>query len=222
MNKPLISLTLAGVVMAASGCVTSRIEELKIGETGIGVDESVVVLVNRQNANVEAEKGFSDCLNTQLARGSAGLNVLDPQEFKDQLFPWFEPRLRPPRADGLDQLLLRPGVSERIVATGVRYLIWVDGSTQVDNKAGSMTCAFSPGGGGCFGILTWDNNSSYEASIWDLRRGESAGVISADATGTSVIPALLVPLPFLARTKTASCKGLADQIKQFVVSEEVG
>lgn len=219
MRKVFLALTLAAVLGLASGCVTSRIEEFKIGETGIGANESVVVLVNRQNANVEAEKGFSECLNNQLGRGSAGLNVLDPIAFKDQLFPWFEPRLRPPRADGLDQLLRRPGVSERIVQTGVRYLIWVDGSTEIENKAGSMTCALSPGGGGCFGILTWDNNSSYEASIWDLRRGESAGVISADSTGTSVIPALLVPLPFLARTKTASCKGLADQIKAFIVSD---
>lgn len=221
MIKAIQTLALAGTLLVTSGCVTSRIEELKLGKTGIGANESVVVLVNRQNANVEAEKGFSECLSSQLARGAEGLNVLSAQDFKDELFPWFEPRLRPPRADGLEQLLLRPGVSERVASTGVRYLIWVDGSTEVDNKAGSMTCAFSPGGGGCFGILTWDNNSSYEASIWDLRRGESAGVISADSTGTSVIPALLVPLPFLARTKTASCKGLADQIKQFVVKEDV-
>lgn len=214
-------VTLGLAVQFLTGCVTSRIEELKLTSTGIRDGESVVILVNRQNAVEEAEKSFSECVNGHLARGSNGLSVIGEQAFKDELFPWFEPRLAPPKADGLPRLLERPGIAERVAQTGVRYLIWVDGGSSTENKAGSMTCAFSPGGGGCFGILTWDNLSSYEASIWDLHRGESAGLISADATGTSVMPALLVPVPFLARTKTASCKGLADQIKQFLLAGDV-
>ncbi len=36
------------------------------------------------------------------------------------------------------------------------------------------------------------------------------------------MPAIVIPLPFIARTKTAACKGLADQLKTFLASSEQG
>ena len=61
--------------------------------------------------------------------------------------------------------------------------------------------AAGPGGGGCFGLAWWENDSSYEAAIWDIRDGKSAGAVSADVKGTSVIPAVIVPVPLIfART----------------------
>jgi len=80
-----------------------------------------------------------------------------------------------------------------------------------------LSCAASPAGGGCFGLLWWENDSSYEAAIWDLEDGTSAGEVSTDVRGTSVIPALIVPIPLIARTQSAACKGLAQELRTFIV-----
>ena len=56
--------------------------------------------------------------------------------------------------------------------------------------------------------------------LWDLEGLESAGTVSADVSGTSFLPALVIPIPLIARTQTKACKGLADQLKLFIVAEE--
>ena len=73
-----------------------------------------------------------------------------------------------------------------------------------------------PGGGGCFGLAWWETDSSYQAAIWDLEDIEDAGRVSANVNGTSVIPAVVVPVPLIARTRTAACKGLARKLQTFI------
>ena len=58
------------------------------------------------------------------------------------------------------------------------------------------------------------------AKIWDLKRSQSVGLISAEASGTSYLPAFIVPVPLIARTQAAACNGLAQQIKDFLVQDE--
>ncbi len=81
-----------------------------------------------------------------------------------------------------------------------------------------MTCTISPCGGGCFGFVSWARDSSYEASIWDLQTHENIGRVSTDASGTSYMPALIVPVPIIARVQTQACGGMANLLKQFFAS----
>lgn len=195
-----------------TGCVTARVEEFMTVQPILVGDEAVVILTNRQDAVVEAERDFSGCLFSELSRNSHKLNIISENAFKDAIFPWFEPRLAPSKPDSLPILLANEGVAQKVQSLNVRYLVWIHGESEVLNKQGMMTCTLSPAGGGCLGVLSWDNSSNYEASIWDVREGQSLGVISAEATGTSVVPALGLPIPLIARTKTASCKSLATQL----------
>jgi hypothetical protein len=127
-----------------------------------------------------------------------------------------EPRTAPRKIEDLPELLARPGVDNRIRERGIRYIIWVQGDTERTSSGGSLSCAAGPGGGGCFGLAWWENMSAYEASIWDLEDGTRAGRISTSVNGTSVIPAVVIPVPLIARTQAAACKGLAKQLKNFV------
>ena len=61
------------------------------------------------------------------------------------------------------------------------------------------------------------NDADYVATVWDLDDHESAGTVTADVSGTSFLPALVVPIPLIARTQTRACKGLAGQLKNFIV-----
>ena len=119
---------------------------------------------------------------------------------------------------GSGQLWWQPRLAAQFDSIDLRYLVWIDGRTSRTASAGSLGCAVGPGGGGCFGFLTWDNDASYEATVWDTQIGQTAGRISSDAEGTSYMPAFVVPLPIVARVKSNACKSLSKQIANFLSS----
>jgi len=216
-------LRLAGLLASAcalGACVTWRVEESKNAATGIKPGESIVILARSYHQGNDTETGFLSCIVSQMQKGRDGLAVRPEHEFRDALFPWFEPRTMPQGVDALPELLARPGVSERIDETGIRYIVWVNGSTERTSDGGSLSCAAGPGGGGCFGLAWWEDDASYEASIWDLKRSIAAGEVSTDVHGTSMIPAIVIPLPLIARTQSAACKSLARELRAFIVADK--
>lgn len=209
---------IAGIVsVGLTGCVTSRVEDARVNTTGLNEGESVVIMAKSYHQGNKTESDYVDCLEKVLGRGSSGLRVIPNQKFIDSLFPWFEPRTAPAETKGLTKLMERPGVAEAVEEMGVRYIVWLDGDTERVAQGGSLSCAAGPGGGGCFGFAWWQNDADYEASIWDLDGFESAGTVTADVSGTSFLPALVVPIPLIARTQTAACKDLAEQLRAFIV-----
>jgi len=205
---------------ALTACITSRIEDVRESKTGIAEGEGIVIMAKSYHLGNETEAGFISCVGDSIGRGSAGLRVVPNTEFVDALFPWFEPRTAPAETKGLPTLMSRKGVQEMIRDKGVRYIVWLDGDTDRVAGGGSMSCAAGPGGGGCFGFAWWQNDAKYEASVWDLDGLEDAGTISADVSGTSFMPAIVIPIPLIARTQSKACKGLADQLKLFIVNDE--
>ncbi|QOJ31727.1 MAG: hypothetical protein HRU81_06225 [Gammaproteobacteria bacterium] len=213
-------MTAAGMLLA--GCMTSRVEESKNAATGLSAGESVVILATSYHRGKATEEDFVSCVNDAVQSGDGKVRVTPQQEFVDALFPWFEPRTAPQSAEALPELLARPGVAERIEAKGVRYLVWLDGTTEKTSGGGSLSCAVGPGGGGCFGLTWWEDDASYDAAVWDLRRQSDAGSVSADVHGTSMIPALIIPVPLIARTQSAACKDMAQQLRQFIRGPDAG
>ncbi len=224
VNKSLHSLARGSVgvllVIALSGCVTARVEDAREQATGIAEDESVVVMAKSYHQGNETEADYIRCIEKVIARGPSGLNVIPNQQFVDALFPWFEPRTAPADTKGLAQLMERPGVPEAVKEMGVRYIIWLDGDTERVAQGGSLSCAAGPGGGGCFGFAWWQNDADYVASVWDLVGYESAGTVTADYSGTSFLPAVVIPIPLIARTQSKACKGLGKQLKAFIIGDE--
>ncbi len=215
-----IRLGLAAVCsLSLSACVTSRIEDSKHNTTGLEDGEGVVIMAKSYHLGNETENKFIECVGDAIGRGSSGLRVIPNYEFVDALFPWFEPRTAPADTKGLPDLMARPGVAQKIADKGVRYVIWLDGDTDRVGGGGSLSCAAGPGGGGCFGFAWWQNDANYEASVWDLTGLEDAGTVSADFSGTSFLPAIVVPIPLIARTQSKACKGLSDQLKLFIVDD---
>ena len=211
---------LSFITLSTSACITARVENVRENSTGIAEGEGIVIMAKSYHLGNETEAKFITCVGDSVGRGSSGLRVVPHHEFVDALFPWFEPRTAPAETKGLPALLARPGVAEKIQEKGVRYIVWLDGDTDKVAGGGSMSCAAGPGGGGCFGFAWWQNDANYEASVWDLQGQEDAGTVSADFSGTSFLPAIVVPIPLIARTQTKACKGLADQLKLFIVAEE--
>jgi hypothetical protein len=208
----------AGAILG--GCVTSRVENVREGHTGLAEGEGIVIMAKSYHLGNETEADFISCVGDSIGRGRSGLRVVPNNEFVDALFPWFEPRTAPADTKNLPALMSRPGVAEKIKEKGVRYVVWLDGDTDKVAGGGSMSCAAGPGGGGCFGFAWWQKDANYEASVWDLSGLEDAGTVSADVSGTSFLPAIVVPIPLIARTQSKACNALADQLKLFIVADE--
>ena len=199
------------------GCVTSTVQAVRQANTGVEASDSIVVLGRRSRPNSnETEFNFVNCINRKVSSGSDSIPVVDEQAFRDALFPWFEPRTAPGKASDLSELLAQPVLADRLQNIGLRYLVWVQGSTQRIDQGGSLSCSVTAAGAGCFGFLTWENDSKYEASIWDVRTGRQAGKVSSDANGTSYMPALVVPIPMIARVQQSACNSLGTQLKSFL------
>ncbi|MEY3666576.1 MAG: hypothetical protein RL572_116 [Pseudomonadota bacterium] len=207
-------LGLLGVLL--SSCTTTTVDEFRQAETGIESHEAIVILGRRQGSTYETREEFVNCVGERVSRGSGAIRVIPEKEFVDSLFPWFEPRTAPLRTSDLQALMEEPLVANKIEEYGVRYIVWVDGQTETTNRSGSISCAVGPGGGGCFGFGSWEDDSNFDARVWDVSSFANVGTISTDATGQSYLPAVVVPIPLIARVEANACSSLATQLQQFV------
>jgi hypothetical protein len=213
-----VPLALLSVSVLTACGVTARMEPYKQTNSVIGEGEHVVVLARKHHATHEAEAGFVECISDGLSNGRDGLAVHSTTEFEDKLYPWFEPSLAPLSTDDLGELLEKPGVLEQVEETGVRFLVWLDGSTDRTASGGGITCAAGVGGAGCMGLAWWEDDARYDATVWDLQELTSAGTIYADFVGRSVMPAIVIPIPLIARPQAQACRGLTEQLRDFLTS----
>jgi hypothetical protein len=219
----IVPLRQAGIGVATllltSGCMTAKFEESRNNSTAIASHEAVVLLAKPNVEGISAEDEFMDCVGNKMSRAT-GIQVRSNDEFVDSMFPWLEPSTAPQRPEGVTRLLAKDVVADRIAASGVRYLIWVDGTTRQTDSGGSITCTLGPAGGGCIGFGWWEKESDYQAVVWDLNTARTAGSVSTNVTGTSALLGIVLPLPFIARVESTACDRLAGQLGGFLRGEE--
>lgn len=221
MTRTAIRVLLAGAVSAlTSACVTSTVDEMvfNVPTEGIG-DSSVVILGRRHASDYETEPDFIKCVGNHISSRDRSIEVIGELEFVNALYPWFEPRTAPLRAEDIHRLMLQEPVAQKMAELKTEYMIWIDGSTVRSDSAGSMTCAVGPGGAGCFGFGTWSNDSNYEAAIWDFTDRAEVGRVSTSASGQSYMPAVVIPIPIIAPVQGTACDGIGDQLLEFLSSE---
>ena len=198
-----------------SGCSTTRIDEEVSAAYSIKEGESIVLLSDSYHTGNKTENDFMDCLNKSLLKKQNQFNIISTNDFQNMFYPWFEPSTAPQKIDDLSKLLNKKVIKNKLDQLQIKYLIKITGETKTNSSSGALSCAAGPGGGGCFGFAWWDDTSSYEGSIWDLSQETSVGNVSASVSGTSVIPAIIIPIPILARTQSNACVGLSEQIAGF-------
>lgn len=200
-----------------SGCTTVVIDEYRRSNGELAAGDSVVILGRRHSSEYETEPDLIDCVGQTLHNPKTGVNIIPEQQFVDALYPWFEPRTAPMHIKSLSKLMDIPDVRDRMEKYGIKYIVWIDGNTETTSSAGSIGCSIGTAGAGCFGFGTWDKESDYEVSVWDFRDQELSGKISADAQGTSYMPAIVIPIPLIARVQNNACKGMAAQLQEFLL-----
>tara|TARA_B100000405_G_scaffold282886_1_gene228122 strand:+ start:293 stop:946 length:654 start_codon:yes stop_codon:yes gene_type:complete len=214
MKRSKINILLL-LIITTVGCSTTRIDEEVNTAFTISGDESIVLLSNSYHTGNQTELDFMDCLNNSILKKQDTFEIIPTRQFQNLFYPWFEPSTAPQSIEDLPKILGNELIKEKLSVMKIKYLIKITGETKTNASSGALSCAAGPGGGGCFGFAWWDDTSAYNASVWDLSQETSVGNVSANVTGTSMIPAIIIPIPILARTQSNACDGLSDQIVNF-------
>jgi hypothetical protein len=209
------------LVSILAGCsATTTIDEYRpSGEAiDLNADERVVVLGRRDAGHYETDREFINCVAKRMQ--GADIGVVPEQQFIDSIYPWFEPRTAPKGLPRLKRLMHDPLIKGQVDQQSVRYLVWLDGSTETLDQGGSISCAIGPGGGGCFGFAQWDKLSVYEAIVWDMTNLQEMGRLRVDSEGTSYLIGAVAPIPLLTPVKNDACTSLGTQLKQFFTVDQ--
>lgn len=210
------SLALLAAALWLAGCgATTTVDEYRSSDNPIIISggEQLAILGRRDAGHYETDREFVDCIGSKVA--SEQVRVVAEQQFIDAIYPWFEPRVAPKTLGRLRRLLDNPLIEQRLEQLNLRYLVWVDGSTESAQPSGSMSCAIGPGGGGCFGFAQWEKSSIYEAIIWDLHDHTERGRVRVDSQGTSYLIGAVAPIPLLTPVKSDACAGLGGQLRAY-------
>lgn len=173
---------------------------------------TVVVLGQRHVSHMQSEDDYLDCITQDLAKQSAPYSVIAEQEFLDAMYPFFERSTAPLNITHLSQMVQEPVVAQKFDDLKLRYVVVIEGTTEVMNQTGALSCAIGPGGGGCFGFSKWDDQSEYAAKVWDLEKLSVAGNVSTFKSGKSYVPAVVLPIPILSGTQDSACRDMAISI----------
>ena len=208
-------------LLLISACTTVNVDHIKLEEElALQSGDAIVILGRHHSAEFETESTLISCIGNKIRRSTDQVQVIPEQQFVDDFYPWFEARTAPLHPKKLRLILDQPQVANKMRQLNIRYFVWVEGSTEKTNSAGSMGCAVGPGGAGCFGFGTWEDTSDYETSIWDFNDFREVGRISTDAVGTSYLPSFVIPIPLLARVEGDACEGMGKQLAEFFVQSK--
>ena len=209
----ILFFALIGLNIVGCNTVTVVDEHKSTTNIQLGDNESIVLLGRRHLSQHETELDYISCVGKQLSAGEGRLNVIPEQQFIDSMYPYFDPSTAPMNVKKLDKLIQHPNILKKLVDYKIHYFIWIEGNTKTIEKTGAISCV---GHAGCFGFATWQDEAIYEAKIWNLKNTSVSGKIHTETQGTSFLPAVIIPIPLLARVQSDACDGMATQLKEFL------
>ncbi|TDF35130.1 hypothetical protein EYS14_22400 [Alteromonadaceae bacterium M269] len=189
---------------ASTGSKTPANQQLQIDKSL----PSIVILGRRHIGHNETELDYVSCIEEELGLRFRSLNIIPEQQFLDSMYPYFEKSTAPLTIHNLSQIMQKPVVTKKLEELNMSHLIWIAGNTRRTGVSGSISCATT----GCLGYATWSDAADYEAHIWDIEKLSESDSIETNREGTSHLPAIVVPIPILARVQTGACREMAEDI----------
>jgi len=157
-------------------------------------------------------RSIDKCLTRQFHQALPDVPVIDHDAVQDMLYPLMEPGTQPDSELEFAALLRRDDVRARLARKGLRYLVAFSGSTHTDDWNGGIYCFAGYGGGGCLGFAWASKETALDAVLWDLQAPDGAKHAKGGDTGTSMMPAFLLPIPLFASTQGDACRELGSRI----------
>ena len=163
------------------------------------------------------------CLTKELRGLDTERTVLTGMEFRDSLFPFFEPKYAPDTVEEFSAFLAKPGIKARIESMGIRYVVSVVGlNTNLHDDKGAFWCGFAMDFSGCYGMVSVDETTTIATIVWDLNDIENSRVTNAVSSGKNVIVGFLLPLPLkIANSEGQACREMAQQLTTYIEGGEL-
>ena len=162
-----------------------------------------------------------NCIDTGLRDRLFGVPVIAPHEFRDKLFPWFEPNIAPEDTESLSKLMLQSKVKQRIDDLHVRYVVTIKGQTSVlpESHWGGVFGG-APAGGVIIGGVDWEETTDLTAGILDMKQIRHVGQIRAVGKGVTAGGIIvLLPYAYSVSSLKAACKTIVERVVAYVTGK---
>lgn len=157
-----------------------------------------------------------ECVEEALYKQEPDLALIPSREFRDSMFPWFEPGIAPEGIEKLETVMTEAGVKRRIGELSLRFLVTLSGGTIT--RPGSWGGCIGGGmGAACVGGMSSEKQTDLTARILDLTSLEEVGQIEASGSGKSEV-GMIVIIPYFVASSAESetCAALATRIVGFL------
>jgi hypothetical protein len=199
------------VIIFLFGCTKTRDRDL-LDVIPFAYKDSVITVISDNDKDTEITK----CVEKKLKKDLPNLTFIQEDEFRDALYPWFEPNTAPKSKQQLSNLLSTPLVRERIENLSLRYLIYVSGSTTQGEYDGLLTT-----GGPFAGYASARRKTNIETTVWDIKEAVSIGGTNIDSEGKVKIIGLYLPIIIPADTESNACEETAKRISDMLKGEKL-
>jgi hypothetical protein len=202
---PVLLLALSGC--AATGEGSSAREQRAVAPEPAATGEAVTVVGLGDVADEPV-----DCVAGELRAALGATRVIPPKEFRQSMYPWFEPRVAPTDTESLKNLMLQRKVEERITKMHLHYIVTIRGVTSVSRDSGSVFYFW----------IVWGQTekTALSAAILDIKQMRHVGQFEAEATGgTSAGVVLLVPYGYSVSSVKKACQAIAERVVAYVTGK---
>jgi hypothetical protein len=154
------------------------------------------------------ERRLVQCLSA-VAPAPAALAGEEPAaRLRDALFPWLDPGVAPRDAEGLEALLGRRAVRERLATLGVGRLVVATARDVEPRKTENLFCAAGFNAGACFGFYEHRTGYAIDLALWDVATRQPVDTGRARVETDVGVVGVLLPIPFWTTTAAEACTAM--------------
>jgi hypothetical protein len=199
------------------GCTKSQVKDSLKTSAHSHNEATITILSNDLN-----DKKFAKCLQSELGNDLPKIKFFPEDNFRDDLFPWFEPGTAPKEIIKLSALLNKEIVRKRIESLGIEILIYVQGATTRGESDGFMMSAAGPAPAvGVVGYTSSDRETHMRTSVWNLKEAASIGDTDIHVKGKARWLGLIIPIPIPAFSESEACSETAERISNFLKGKDL-
>jgi hypothetical protein len=201
-------LLIFAAVLLMFGCTKTQVVGSLDVVHSAGKD-SVITVISIDDNGIK----ISECVERKLKSDLHNMKFISGDDFREAVYPWFEPSTAPKNEQELSNLLSKPLVRERIEDLGLEFLIYVSGSTEVHELGGELISTDI----GVYGKQSAKRETNIETSIWDIKKGVSLGSTNAHSEGKyGVVGVMILPIPFFTFPQSNACDDTAKRIADYL------
>ena len=213
--KKLGLLFLLLIVLAVSGCSTVPV---KTGEIARGEYQNAAIIIFFEeielNAVIMDDEDIVSCLENRIKKHNPDQAFISYYQFLKTILPNnFLPAQYSRELETYSRYLDDDKFYQDVLSYGVRYLIFVRGSTSETNEFGKFGCREV-----CFGYQSWDHKTRLTASILDLhQKGTVIDDLENISEGTGWVAAFIIPIGFPTFTQSTACGDMGNRLGKILL-----